>query len=79
MTKTKSLSANEREQLLKFLGLLMMPVMAAEGEEERMESFLTPQEVVNVFVLPNLSNTGESFVLFIMLLNKSVFQAGLQS
>ncbi|KAK1900177.1 Gem-associated protein 4 [Dissostichus eleginoides] len=58
MTKTKSLSANEREQLLKFLGLLMMPVMAAEGEEERMESFLTPQEVVNVFVLPNLSTTG---------------------
>ncbi|KAK5905098.1 hypothetical protein CesoFtcFv8_006598 [Champsocephalus esox] len=58
MTKTKSLSANEREQLLKFLGLLMMPVMAAEGEEERMESFLTPQEVVNVFVLPNLNTTG---------------------
>ncbi|XP_034095880.1 gem-associated protein 4 [Gymnodraco acuticeps] len=58
MTKTKSLSANEGEQLLKFLGLLMMPVMAAEGEEERMESFLTPQEVVNVFVLPNLSTTG---------------------
>ncbi|KAF3847184.1 hypothetical protein F7725_020212 [Dissostichus mawsoni] len=63
MTKTKSLSANEREQLLKFLGLLMMPVMAAEGEEERMESFLTPQEVVNVFVLPNLSTTELSLQL----------------
>lgn len=56
--KTKSLSANEKEQLLKFLGLLMMPVMTVEGEERR-QSFLSPQEVVNTFVLPNLSTTGQ--------------------
>ncbi|XP_034404510.1 gem-associated protein 4 [Cyclopterus lumpus] len=52
---TKSLSANEKEQLLEYLGLLMTPV---EGEEERRRSFLSPQEVVNIFVLPNLSTPG---------------------
>lgn len=56
--KTKALSANEKEQFLKFLGLLMMPVMTVEGEEWR-QSFLQPQEVVNVFVLPNISTTGK--------------------
>ncbi|CAJ1066041.1 gem-associated protein 4 [Xyrichtys novacula] len=56
---TKSLSGNENEQLLKFLGLLMMPVVANEGGE-RKESFLLPQEVVNIFVLPNLSAIGKS-------------------
>ncbi|XP_051253534.1 gem-associated protein 4 [Dicentrarchus labrax] len=57
--KTKSLSANEKEQFLKCLGLLMMPVMTVEGEERR-QSFLPPQEVVNNFVLPNLSTVGHS-------------------
>ncbi|XP_029923412.1 gem-associated protein 4 [Myripristis murdjan] len=52
--RTKVLSASEKEQLLKFLGLLMMPVMEVEGEERR-QSFLSPQEVVGAFVLPNLS------------------------
>lgn len=55
--KTKSLSANEKQQYLKFLGLLMKPVMTVEGEERR-QSFLSPQEVVNIFVLPNLSTMG---------------------
>lgn len=54
--RNKSLSANEKEQLLKFLALLMAPV---EGAERR-PSFLPPQEVVNVFVLPNLSAVGQS-------------------
>ncbi|XP_070684726.1 gem-associated protein 4 [Pempheris klunzingeri] len=57
--KTKSLSANEREQFLKCLGLLMMPVMAVEGEEVK-QSFLLPEEVVNTFVLSNLSTMGQS-------------------
>uniref|UniRef100_A0A3P8RXI8 Gem (nuclear organelle) associated protein 4 n=1 Tax=Amphiprion percula TaxID=161767 RepID=A0A3P8RXI8_AMPPE len=61
MIRTKSLLANEREQLLKFLGLLMMPVAVGEGEEER-QSFLHPQEVVHSFVLPNLSAMGHSSV-----------------
>ncbi|XP_042343308.1 gem-associated protein 4 [Plectropomus leopardus] len=58
--KTKSLSASEKEQFLKYLGLLMTPDMTSEGEEHKRESFLTPQEVVNVFVLPNLSTTAQS-------------------
>ncbi|XP_073348750.1 gem-associated protein 4 [Pagrus major] len=59
MIKTKPLSANEKEQYLKYLGLLMMPVMTVEGEE-RKQSFLPPQEVVNMFVLPNFSSIGQS-------------------
>uniref|UniRef100_UPI0037E82D8C gem-associated protein 4 n=1 Tax=Semicossyphus pulcher TaxID=241346 RepID=UPI0037E82D8C len=59
IVNSKLLSANEKEQFLKFLGLLMMPVMTEEGGE-RQESFLPPQEVVNVFVLPNLSAKGRS-------------------
>lgn len=59
--ETKPLSANEKQQFLKFLGLLMKPAMTAEGEEIR-QSFLPPQEVVNMFVLPNLSTVGEYFV-----------------
>ncbi|XP_049432842.1 gem-associated protein 4 isoform X2 [Epinephelus fuscoguttatus] len=55
MIKTKSLTANEKDQFLQYLGLLMAPVMTAEGEEDKKQSFLTPQEVVNIFVLPNLS------------------------
>ncbi|XP_069551028.1 gem-associated protein 4 [Brachyistius frenatus] len=54
MIATKSLSAGEKEQLLVFLGLLMTPDAAAEGEDAR-RSFVAPQEVVNTFVLPNLS------------------------
>ncbi|KAG7478879.1 hypothetical protein JOB18_011440 [Solea senegalensis] len=51
--KNKSLSEGEIEQFLKFVGLLMMPV---EGEGR---CFLPPQEVVNFFVLPNLSTVGD--------------------
>ncbi|KAM7399776.1 hypothetical protein PAMP_019020 [Pampus punctatissimus] len=57
--RTRSLLANEKEQFLRFLGLLMMPVMTVEGEEKR---FLSPQEVVNTFVLPNLSSMGHRSV-----------------
>ncbi|XP_029028282.1 gem-associated protein 4 [Betta splendens] len=57
--KTKSLSDGEKEQFLKFLSLLMMPVITVEGEEWR-QSFVPPQEVVNVFVLPNISLVGHS-------------------
>ncbi|XP_056139458.1 gem-associated protein 4 [Lampris incognitus] len=53
--KNKLLSANEKEQFLKFLGLLMTPVIEIEGEERR-QSFLLPQEVVCSFVLPHLSS-----------------------
>uniref|UniRef100_A0A3Q4HGR3 Gem (nuclear organelle) associated protein 4 n=1 Tax=Neolamprologus brichardi TaxID=32507 RepID=A0A3Q4HGR3_NEOBR len=54
MIQTKSLLATEKEQFLKFLGLLMEPVTSAEGEGKR-ESVLSPHEVVKTFVLPNLS------------------------
>lgn len=56
--QTKLLSDSEKEQFLKFLGLLMMPVITVEGEEWK-QSFLPPQEVVNIFVLPNISTVGE--------------------
>lgn len=59
--KTKPLSASEKEQFLKFLGLLMMPAITVEGEEWR-QSFVPPQEVVNIFVLPNISTMGECSV-----------------
>ncbi|XP_026183275.1 gem-associated protein 4 [Mastacembelus armatus] len=59
MLKTKLLLASEKEQFLKFLGLLMMPVVTIEGEELR-QSFLRPQEVINIFVLPNLFTKGHS-------------------
>ncbi|RVE64730.1 hypothetical protein OJAV_G00128290 [Oryzias javanicus] len=57
--KDKSLSANEKEQFAKFLGLLMGANPVDEGKEH---SFLSPQEVVNTFVLPNLSSLGSSSV-----------------
>lgn len=56
--KTKSLSDGEREQFLKFLGLLMMPDITVEGGELG-QRFLLPQDVVNTFVLPNISTVGE--------------------
>uniref|UniRef100_A0A3Q4AQE9 Uncharacterized protein n=1 Tax=Mola mola TaxID=94237 RepID=A0A3Q4AQE9_MOLML len=66
--KTKSLSANEKEQFLQFLELLMKPVMTVEGEERR-QSFLLPQEVVNFFVLPNISTVGECLIIFVNIIN----------
>uniref|UniRef100_A0A3B5L4R9 Gem (nuclear organelle) associated protein 4 n=1 Tax=Xiphophorus couchianus TaxID=32473 RepID=A0A3B5L4R9_9TELE len=52
--RSKSMSASEKQQLLKFLGLLMTPDVMTE-EEKKKQSFLLPQEVVNTFVLPSLS------------------------
>ncbi|KAM9853224.1 gem-associated protein 4 [Aulostomus maculatus] len=59
MIGARSLSGSEKEQLLKFLGLLMTPVLADEAEERK---FLSPQEVVSSFVLPHLSFTSQSSV-----------------
>lgn len=59
--KTKSLSASEKMQLLKFVELLMKPVTAEE--EDKGHSFLPPCEVVNTFVLPYLSPVGMSVAL----------------
>lgn len=58
MIHTRSLSANERSQLLRFVELLMKPGTAEEGEEAL--SFLPPCEVVSTFVLPSLSPHGQS-------------------
>lgn len=57
ITKTKSLSANEKEQLVKFVALLMKPVMTVDGDDKK-QSFLSQPEVMNNFVLPNVSALG---------------------
>lgn len=62
--RTKQLSNSEMEQLVKFLSLLMQPIVTVEVEEGKRESFLSPQRVVNAFVLPNLSLKGKSCVDF---------------
>ncbi|KAF7219468.1 gem-associated protein 4 [Nothobranchius furzeri] len=54
----KPLSACEKEQLLKFLSLLMAPGPTLQGEQET-QRFLSPQEVVNTLVLPRLSAAAE--------------------
>ncbi|KAM9317515.1 gem-associated protein 4 [Pholidichthys leucotaenia] len=58
MIRTKSLAPDEKEQLLKFLSLLITPVIRAE-EEGKKSGFLTPQEVVKALVLPNLSPSAD--------------------
>ncbi|XP_061538335.1 gem-associated protein 4 [Phycodurus eques] len=55
----RSLSDNEKEQFLKFVELMMVPVATVEGERE---SLLSPQELVNTFVLPNLALSGSNVV-----------------
>lgn len=57
ITRTKSLSANEKEQLIKFVGLLMKPVITVDGDEKQ-QSFLSQPEVMNNFVLPGISALG---------------------
>lgn len=57
ITRTKSLSANEKEQLVKFVGLLLKPVITVDGEEKN-QSFLSQPEVMNNFVLPGISALG---------------------
>lgn len=56
-TRTKPLSVSEKEQLLRFLGLLMTSDGISERGERR--NFLSPQEVVKSFILPNLSIRGK--------------------
>ncbi|XP_038129362.1 gem-associated protein 4 isoform X1 [Cyprinodon tularosa] len=50
----RSMSPGEKQQLLQFLVLLMTP-----HEEEEKRSFLSPENVVNTFVLPNLLAKGD--------------------
>lgn len=57
ITRTKSLSANEKEQLVKFVGLLLKPVITLDGDEKK-QSFLSQPEVMNNFVLPGISALG---------------------
>ncbi|XP_012712011.2 gem-associated protein 4 [Fundulus heteroclitus] len=54
---SKAMSANETQQLLQFLALLMAPYGTTEEEQKR--SLLSPQMVVNTFVLPSLSAVGD--------------------
>ncbi|KAM8854517.1 gem-associated protein 4 [Synchiropus picturatus] len=53
---SRTMTAGEKEQLVQFLTLLMRP---GEGEEE---AFVSPQELVNTFVLPNISGSGDASV-----------------
>ncbi|XP_037124631.1 gem-associated protein 4 isoform X1 [Syngnathus acus] len=57
VASARSLSENEKEQFHKFVALLM--VATGEGEKE---TLLSPQELVNVFVLPNLACSGNGSV-----------------
>ncbi|XP_013881249.1 gem-associated protein 4 [Austrofundulus limnaeus] len=59
-TRTKSLSVNDKEQLLRFLGLLMTSDVTSERGER--QNFLSPQEVVKTFILPNLSVKGNGSI-----------------
>uniref|UniRef100_A0A3B5L7S2 Gem (nuclear organelle) associated protein 4 n=1 Tax=Xiphophorus couchianus TaxID=32473 RepID=A0A3B5L7S2_9TELE len=69
--RSKSMSASEKQQLLKFLGLLMTPDVMTE-EEKKKQSFLLPQEVVNTFVLPSLSAVGEDALFSLQLLHAAL-------
>ncbi|XP_072310791.1 gem-associated protein 4 [Eucyclogobius newberryi] len=68
--KTKQMSPDEKEQLVKFLCLLMQPVVATEGE--RAEGFLSPQRVVCTFVLPNISLRSVDLELSLQLLHSAL-------
>lgn len=57
ITRTKSLSANEKEQLVKFVSLLMTPVITVDGDDKK-QSFLSQPELMNNFVLPGISALG---------------------
>ncbi|XP_077397524.1 gem-associated protein 4 [Festucalex cinctus] len=59
VVSSKALSDNEKEQFVKFVALLMLPVATGEGEKEVL---LSPQELVNTFVLPNLTLAGNNSV-----------------
>uniref|UniRef100_H3D9V5 Gem (nuclear organelle) associated protein 4 n=1 Tax=Tetraodon nigroviridis TaxID=99883 RepID=H3D9V5_TETNG len=67
--RAKSLSPNEKLQLLKFVELLMKPVRVDEDEER---SFLPPREVVYSFVLPYLSPLGADIELALQLLGAAL-------
>ncbi|XP_077421829.1 gem-associated protein 4 isoform X2 [Vanacampus margaritifer] len=72
VVSSRSLSDNEKEQFLKFVALLMLPV--ATGGEEK-ETLLSPQELVNTFVLPNLAlarNNSVDLTLSLQLLHAAL-------
>ncbi|XP_077579461.1 gem-associated protein 4 [Stigmatopora nigra] len=56
VVSSRSLSDNEKDQLLKFVALLMVPVTTDKGEKHIL---LLPQELVNTFVLPNFALAGD--------------------
>ncbi|KAK7883152.1 hypothetical protein WMY93_029326 [Mugilogobius chulae] len=71
IVKAKQMSRDEKEQLVKFLCLLMQPVETSEGERRR-EGFLSPQRVICAFVLPNLAVRCVDFELSLQLLQSAL-------
>lgn len=70
-TRTKPLSVNEKDQLLRFLGLLMTSDIRSERGQRH--NFLSPQEVVKTFILPNLSVKGKDPTAWWCGFNSQVF------
>ncbi|XP_055081999.1 gem-associated protein 4 [Periophthalmus magnuspinnatus] len=69
--KTKQMSQDEKEQLVKFLSLLMQPVVMTEGDGGA-EGFLLPQTVICAFVLPNLAVHSVDLELSLRLLHSAL-------
>lgn len=69
--KAKQMSQDEKEQLVKFLCLLMQPVEMPDSEE-RGQSFLLPQMVICTFVLPNLALNCVDLQLSLQLLHSAL-------
>uniref|UniRef100_A0A8C6WLB7 Gem-associated protein 4 n=1 Tax=Neogobius melanostomus TaxID=47308 RepID=A0A8C6WLB7_9GOBI len=69
--KAKQMSQDEKEQLVKFLCLLMQPAEGAEGEG-RGQSFILPQMVIYAFVLPNLALGCVDLEMSLQLLHRAL-------
>uniref|UniRef100_A0AAV2J031 Gem-associated protein 4 n=1 Tax=Knipowitschia caucasica TaxID=637954 RepID=A0AAV2J031_KNICA len=68
--KVKQMSQEEKEQLVKFLSLLIQPVVMNEGDVG--EGFLLPQQVVCAFVLPNIAVRSMDLDLSLQLLHSAL-------